>query len=63
MQRNGFGRECAGTDDDTGYAYEVGDIGSGQATDGSVGDGGVDKELVFREGLRQPLVLFALRGV
>ena len=50
VQACGFGAEGAGTDDDTGDAHEVGDVGGGEAADGGMCYGGVDEELVFGEG-------------
>jgi hypothetical protein len=41
-----LGGECAGADDDARYADEVGHVCCGEATNGCLGDRGVQQELV-----------------
>ena len=52
-----------GTNDNTGYANEMRDIGGCEASDGGMRDRGVDEELVGGEGLGALEVLLAARGV
>lgn len=42
-----FRGECGGTNDDSGYADEVGYVGGVEIADGDLGDGGVDEKLVL----------------
>jgi hypothetical protein len=45
----GFGRECGGTDDDAGYAYEVGDVVRCKVADGQFRGRRMEQQLVLRK--------------
>lgn len=59
VESGGLRAESAGTDNDAGYADEVRDIGRCKASNRSLGDRGVDEELMFRQGLCELEVFFA----
>jgi hypothetical protein len=46
VEAGGLGGECAGANDDSGYANEVGHVCRCEATNGGLRDGGVEEELM-----------------
>jgi hypothetical protein len=46
VEAGGFGGECAGADDDTRYANEMGHICRCEAANGGLRDRGVEEELM-----------------